>query len=50
MFFINPWWPLAVLDAADKARQARRAALMLSACFNPVLAWWLILSDKDHPA
>lgn len=50
MFFINPWWPLAVLDAADKARQARRASLYLAACFNPVLAWWLILSDKDHPA
>jgi len=46
MFFFNPWWPLAVLDAVNKARQARRAAFYLSACFNPVLAWWLLLSDK----
>jgi len=41
------YWPLAVLDLSLKTRQAWLSSLYLGACFNPVLAWWLALADKD---
>ena len=41
------YWPLAALDLTLKTRQVWLSSLYLGACFNPVLAWWLALADKD---
>lgn len=41
------YWPLAALDLTLKTRQVWLSSLYLGACFNPVLAWWIALADKD---
>lgn len=41
------YWPLAALDFTLKTRQVWLSSLYLGACFNPVLAWWLAVADKD---
>lgn len=48
--FFNPWWPIIVLNFAERTRQSYRNGLYFSACFNPALALWLKLYDPEYPA